>query len=335
MEKISPAVSVIVPVFNAEKYLPVCLESILAQTLTDFEVIVVDDCSTDQSNAVAESFLARFNGRLKIVTLPTNTGSGAVPRNVGLDLSCGKYVYFVDADDFLIDNALEELFNAAETFGADVVYTEGFFHCGTEIVPSTIRAESWDPSLIVEEPTFETDDVSARIKKFVSSQIKWPTWTKFVRRDLLIDNAIKFPPLRICEDGIWLFKVLCLAKKWLRIPTPVYVYRENKLSVTKQNRTPQEEIIFWTNPLINGVDCLNEFMDGLEFFNRAGNIRLRVLNFFANVTFTFMEEPFNALEHHEVYKIFTEEVSKSTDDHTALIAYMFVMTNLYQKVFKT
>ena len=90
-------VSVIVPVYNAEKYLGVCLESLLIQTLTDFEVIVVDDCSTDASNTVAESYLERFGGRLKIVTLPENTGSGAVPRNVGLGLAGGEYVYFIDA----------------------------------------------------------------------------------------------------------------------------------------------------------------------------------------------------------------------------------------------
>ena len=78
-------VSVIIPVFNAEKYLGVCLESILIQTLKDFEVIVVDDCSTDASATIAESYLEKFGGRLKIISLPENTGSGAVPRNIGLE----------------------------------------------------------------------------------------------------------------------------------------------------------------------------------------------------------------------------------------------------------
>ena len=114
----SPTVSVIIPMYNAEKYLPVCLESILNQTFTDFELLVVDDCSTDSSYAVAESYLEKFGGRLKIISLPQNTGSGAVPRNVGLDLSRGKYVYFMDADDLLLDTAIETLCDYAENYQA-------------------------------------------------------------------------------------------------------------------------------------------------------------------------------------------------------------------------
>ena len=85
-------VSVILPVFNAEKFLGECLESILNQTLKDFEVIIVDDCSTDNSIVVAENFLERFGGRLKIISLPKNTGGGALPRNVGLDFARGNKV---------------------------------------------------------------------------------------------------------------------------------------------------------------------------------------------------------------------------------------------------
>ena len=125
-----PKVSVIIPVYNVEKYLAVCLESLLIQTFTDFEVIVVDDCSTDNSLAIAESYLERFGGRLKIFSLEENTGSGAVPRNVGLEVASGKYVYFVDDDDLLIDIALDTLFNYTEEYQAQVVYMEKFFSCG-------------------------------------------------------------------------------------------------------------------------------------------------------------------------------------------------------------
>ena len=85
-------VSVIIPVFNAEKYLAVCLESLLIQTFTDFEVIIVDDCSTDSSLAIAESYLEKFGGRLKILTLEENTGTPGLPRNVGLEFSQGEYI---------------------------------------------------------------------------------------------------------------------------------------------------------------------------------------------------------------------------------------------------
>ena len=317
--------------YNAEKYLPVCLESILNQTFTNFELLVVDDCSTDSSYAVAESYLEKFGGRLKIISLPENTGSGAVPRNVGLDLSRGKYVYFVDADDFLLDTALETLCDYAENYQAEIVYSEQGFHCGEEPVPAELIAVSWNPPKFnVTEPTLETNDLADRVEKFLKLAFGMPPWEKFFRRSFLVDNDIKFPAMRISEDIVWTFKILCHSKRWLRVPTPLYVHRTNKISMTGRKRTPQYEIRFWLNPLIHGVDCLNEFMDGFELFNRADELRLRVLNFFAKIQFDYMEDAFKSLELYEVYKIFYEEISKSNGDHSALIAYLLVMTNLYR-----
>lgn len=327
----SPAISVIVPVYNAEKYLPVCLESILNQTFTDFELLVVDDCSTDSSYAVAESYLERFGGRLKIISLPENTGSGAVPRNVGLDLSCGKYVYFMDADDFLLDNALEIFCDYAENFQAEVVYTERGFECVEEIFSQSLVESFWNPPKFASErPIFETENISERVEKYLNLAFGMPPWEKFFRRDFLVDNDIKFPAMRISEDLVWTFKIICTAKKILRVPTPLYVHRTNKLSMTGRKRTPQDEIKFWLSPLINGIDCLNEFMNGFELFNPANDLRLRVLNFFAKIQLDFMADVFKTLERHEVYKIFVEEISKSKGDHTALIAYLFLMTNFYR-----
>ncbi len=334
-KKFSPAVSVIVPVFNEEKYLPVCLESILIQTLTDFEVIVVDDGSTDQSLIVAESFLERFGGRLKVVTLAENTGSGAVPRNVGLDLSCGKYVFFADADDLVVDNALETFYTFAETFGAQVVYPDCGFTCGEEIIPPELDVAVWDANNIVEEPTFEPEDFSRRVENFLSLRYKWPPWAKFIRRDLLVDNEIKFPRMRISEDVIWTFELVCLAKKFLRVPTSLYVQRKHQTSMTRRKRSPEDEIIFWTNPLIDGVDILNEFMSRFKFFDENPSLRLQVLNLFATIHFTHMTEAFKAMDTAAVYEVFLREFSKSGGDRSALISYLLVMNNLYRNELMT
>ena len=325
------AVSVVVPMYNAEKYLPVCLESILNQTFTDFELLVVDDCSTDSSYAIAESYLEKFGGRLKIVSLPENTGSGAVPRNVGLDLSQGKYVYFVDNDDFILDDALETLYNFAETYRADVVYMERGFTAAQKLVPQDIVESFWNPPKFVSDrPTLETNDIGERVEKYLKLAFGMPPWEKFFRRELLIDNRIALPRMKISDDIIWTFKVVCAAKRFLRVPTPLYVHRTNTQSVMNKKRTPQEEIKLWLNPLLTGIDCLNEFMNGFEIFNRQDNLRLRVLNFFAKIQFDFMAEAFKTLDEHEIYKIALEEVSKSKSAHSALIAYLLVVTNLYR-----
>ena len=325
-----PKISVIIPVYNAEKYFPVCLESLLIQTFTDFEVIVVDDCSTDNSVAIAENYLERFGERLKIFSLEENTGSGAIPRNVGLEVASGKYIFFVDSDDLLIDVALEELYNCAEESGAEVVYMNCGFLCGAEIFPKSIVAREWDPTFSVEEPTFEPDDLRERVKKFLKNGFVWSPWTKFLRRDFLIDNGIKFPSMRISEDGSWTLEIICLAKKFLRMPSPLYVWRSNENSMTRSNRSPEQNLVFWINPMINGLDYLDDFMSSLDFFKQNPSIRLEVLELFAAIHFQHMSEAFKALEPQEAYEIILREFSKAGSSQPALIAYLLVMNNLYR-----
>ena len=330
MNETFPKVSVIIPVFNAEKYLGVCLESLLIQTLQDFEVLVVDDCSTDSSVAVAESYLERFGGRLKVLALEENTGSGAVPRNVGLEYASGKYIFFADADDLLIDVALEELCNLAEENQVEVVYMDCGFLCGAEPFPKSIVAIQWDSDFAVEEPTFEPVALSERVEKFLKNGFVWSPWTKFLRRDFLIDNAINFPPMRISEDGSWTFEIICLAKKILRLPSPLYVWRSNEKSMTRSERSPERDLIFWSSPLIHGLEHLDDFMSGLEFFKQNPATRFQVLELFATIHFQKMSEAFDALEPQEAYEIFLREFSTAGSSQPALIAYLLVMNNLYR-----
>ena len=110
-----PNISVIIPLYNAKEYIGKCLDSLLAQTFQNFEVIVVNDCSTDKSTDIVESFKEKFGERLKLTNTEKNSGGcGFVPRNVGLGLASGEYVFFVDADDYLAENALTILYTAAK-----------------------------------------------------------------------------------------------------------------------------------------------------------------------------------------------------------------------------
>ena len=324
-------ISVIIPVYNAEKYLAVCLESILIQTLTNFEVIVVDDCSTDNSCAVAESYLEKFGGRLKILTLKENTGSGAVPRNIGLEHARGKYIFFMDNDDLIIDNALETFYNFAEKYQADVCYTEGCFACGEETIPKNFRVAEWNPKFVIEEPILEIDNFPKHVKDFVETRVRWTPWLKFLRRDFLMDNNIRFPKMKICEDGIWTFELLCLSKRWLRLPNALYFYRDHKESWSSNHeKTPQEQLRFWISPLLNGADYLNEFMKSFDFFYRHPDYKVRVLNVLGNESFQQTGKAFVKLAPREIYEIFLQEFSQSAGRNSSLIAYLLFIVNLYR-----
>ena len=128
----NPAVSIIIPMYNAQDYISECLDSLLAQTFQNFEVIIADDCSTDSSCEIIEKYMPKFDGRLKLTHTETNSGGGGhVPRNIGLMLARGDYVYFIDADDMVLGNALETMYKAAIFYNADVVYTSSYYSLKT------------------------------------------------------------------------------------------------------------------------------------------------------------------------------------------------------------
>ncbi|MBQ3450902.1 MAG: glycosyltransferase [Selenomonadaceae bacterium] len=318
-------ISVIIPMYNAEKFLGVCLDSLLIQTLTDFEVLVVDDCSTDNSVAIAENYLEKFGGRLKIISLPENTGGGGIPRNVGLDFARGKYVCFLDSDDLLVDNALETLYTLAEKFHADATYMERGFTCDAEpVIPKKFNYGQWRQNLTDTEPTLETENIFVRVEKFITRQYKWPSWLKFSRRKFLLDNEIKFPDMKMAEDGIFSFKLICLAKNFLFVPPPLYVQRLNNNSVTRAEKSPEQDLIFRAKTLLRGADCLEEFMSRFEFFKQNPALRLRVIIFFLNVQLEEMERSLKALTPGEVYEIFWREFSKAGSLQPALISYLLL-----------
>ncbi len=117
-----PEISVIVPVYNVEKYLKRCVQSVLEQTFEDFELILVDDCSPDKSGMLCDE-LEKSDSRIKVIHREKNGGLSAA-RNSGLDARNGNYVLFLDSDDFLHKDALRVLFDLTVQNGADVVIGE-------------------------------------------------------------------------------------------------------------------------------------------------------------------------------------------------------------------
>lgn len=321
-------VSVVIPVFNAENYLAACLNSVLNQTLQDFEVIIVDDCSTDSSLAVANSFFEKFGEKIKIISLPINSGNASAPRNKGLSFSRGDFVFFMDNDDLIAPNALEILCNYAEKFRADVVYMEkGFLLDGEKVI-----AVDWDKNPFKSSiPTLESQNIAARIENFIQTTYGWAPWTKFLRRDFLIANEIAFPLVKISEDVLWTFKIACLAENFLRIPNQLYICRSRINSWSRIKRNPPDEIKFWLDPLVKGLDYLEKFMDNLEFFTQNPNYRFDVINFFVKMQIAGMLDALKNLNRYQLYKIINEAFSDSK--YAPLIAYLFVVMDFYRDKF--
>ena len=326
-----PAVSVIIPMFNASKFVGQCLESLLAQTFQDFEVIVVDDCSTDSSAAVVESFAPKFDGRLALLQLDRNTGSGAVPRNTGLKFARGEYVFFADADDLLTLTALEELHALAKDYDADVVYCEKYYKASADL--SEIAIDSGQHGgTFVDCPTLESDDFVERVQKILRHDFWMTTWSKLVKRTVLVDNEISFPPCKIAEDDIWTYELLFCAKKILRVPNVVYIWRKNEDSMVRQNRSPQNEIKFWLNPLIIGLRRLDKFLGKLEFFRLNPQFRLAVLDYFANKRcFAHLSSVTAQVESIVIYETICDGFKDRLGAQDVLVAYLCTLVNEQRK----
>ncbi len=326
----NPAVTVIVAVFNAQDFIADCLTSVLNQTFQDFEVIVADDCSTDSSRAVVQKFSPEFGGRLSLLTLSKNSGRPGVPRNFALEAARGKYVCFLDSDDLLSETALEDFFNVAESFNADVVHAEKYVDF--TVAGGQLQAEvmSMQTGEFVTAPTLETFDIGRRVTDFTRKRYMWQAWGKLFRRQFLVDNKITFPAAKTFEDFVFMFECLVTAKNYVRVPFVSYNYRAHEDSISRRD----EGLVKFFDNVTTIVKSLDDFMSGNKFFVDNPKYRFALIDFFMRERLdNFAQETFinQGYDPGEVYDFFCTHVfSRRPQDNVALTSYLFVAANIFK-----
>lgn len=173
-------VSVIIPIYNVEKLIIHCLESLFRQTLKEVEFIFVDDASPDRSIDVLKSFLELYPERRRNVKILYHSHNKGLPaaRNTGLKIAQGEYIYHCDSDDFMEFNMLEVLYNSAKQNHADIVWCDWFL--------SFANKERY-----MKQPYYKTP-VEA-IKGMLSGSMKYNVWNKLIHRDVYERSQIVFP----------------------------------------------------------------------------------------------------------------------------------------------
>lgn len=318
-------ISLIVPFYNTEKFLPLLFESILQQSFRDFEVIAVDDCSKDNSVQVVENFLPKLGNKLKIIKRKKNSGSPGTPRNDGIKIATGKYIAFADSDDMLMPDALQELFDAAEKTNADIVHTEKYFQFidseSKNLSADNIELGNYEPEPFTDKIIFEPDNIVHRVRRFCNKRTFWVPWGKLFRRNFLVENNLTFPTIHNCEDMIFHFKCLCLAKNYVRIPNITYIYRKDRKNSASHVDTDSERLIeLWLSIVIDGVNILNEFMDGLEIFQDE-QLRYNVTDFYMMINLNSIMGFFLLLDSNKLAKIIFETLQKNSLDCSRVFAH--------------
>ena len=211
--------SVIIPVYNAEKYIQETIESAYAQNITDMEVICVDDCSTDSSVQVVETLQAEYP-TLRLLKNDKNMYAGYC-RNRGIEAARGEWIHFLDADDLTADGVYRKLLETAEKTGADIIKGRGVGFSDDS------RASDGGPLMElskVPEKAFGRK-FSFRKKPQLLSLVSVVPWNGIVRRKLLMDNHIRFNDLVCVNDRSFYNESTMLASSIVLIPDVIVRYR--------------------------------------------------------------------------------------------------------------
>lgn len=226
--KQSPAISVVIPMYNPEKYIETCIDSVLLQTFSDFELILIDDCSTDSTIEIVQNYK---DPRIKVYRQIKNSDRSDT-RNLGIRIAQGKYIFFMDHDDAIMPKMLETFHNAIEESGSDVIYMNSYLRSMNPdfTIHGKIDVERrifYNPM-----PRFLSENLSDRLQKeYLEIGVHVVPWIKIQRRDFLLDSHIQFPNIRLNEDVLFNFAELCFGRKIQVIDAQGYIYRPHTDSI--------------------------------------------------------------------------------------------------------
>ena len=250
-------VSIIIPVYNVEKYIPECLDSVINQSLKEIEIICVDDCSTDNSYNILLEY-AKKDNRIKIIKHDKNKGLGPA-RNTGLNESVGEYICFIDSDDYVSLDFTSELYKTAKNYNTDLVNTLNIYKnidgqisylwCNIHYLE-----KNYDISNIPEY-IIEDNDITKYISNKSKYCISYSAWNKLYRRRFLLDNNLFFMDIKFgSEDADFNMRVVLNTPRTAFNNKAKYYYRDRADSLMKFAKVSLES-------RINSIEHMNNIIN--------------------------------------------------------------------------
>ena len=222
-------VSVIIPVYNAEEFLPKCMESLVRQTEQEIEIICVDDGSTDKSHEILQEY-SKKHTKVKVI-LKKNSGAAAA-RNHGIELARGEYLLFLDSDDYFESDLVQVAYEKAKEQELDILVFQAseFNHnTGEEKISNRFIEKKYLP----EPPVFSATDVSDYIFNITSPC----PWNKLFKRSFIMENNIRFQNLKRANDVFFVYTAMAKAKRISTIENSLVHYRINNTGSLQANNS--------------------------------------------------------------------------------------------------
>ena len=278
-------VSVVIPMYNTEKFIRQCVDSVLAQTFPNIEVIIVDDCSPDNGAALCEE-LYGHNDRVRIIHHERNSGAGTA-RNTGTLHAEGRYVCYVDGDDQIMPGFLGDMFKVATEYDADVVHnTRTFSIMPKEGEPlpldmlglpeGSLFSFSPDHNELT-EITLLTDDLNSRLDDWVNHSYHFSAWSSLYKREFLNENNITFNGMRYSEDTVFYFQCMFKARRFVIRPGASYVYRLTADSLSRP-KNPAERLVKAMNAQLDIIRIMKRVISDMPFFRDSENNTRRAID---------------------------------------------------------
>lgn len=225
----SGLISVIVPVYNVEKYLSECIDSVLSQTYDNYEIILVDDGSTDNSGKICDEYAEKHD---KITVIHKENSGPSKTRNVGLEISKGEYIYFLDSDDYLVSDAFDKLIKTAKKENADVVFFDAHSFADPE--------DAFDVKQgYLRKNDYKTDvgySVLTELNK--NKDFHCAIYLLLIRKSFLLKNEISFLKTAFCsEDMLFTYQLFCVAQRVAQCHEVLYYRRYRKSSIVTSKKT--------------------------------------------------------------------------------------------------
>lgn len=246
----NPTISVIVPIYNVEKYLGKCIESIINQTYSNLEIILVDDGSPDNCGDICDYYASK-DRRIKVIHKENGGLSDA--RNAGLDFAKGEYINFIDSDDYINKGFYEVLINLVISNNADIA------QCAFLKV---YENDNTNTNPLVNEKITVLNNIEALNNLFNDYYVTTSVvWNKLYRKELFTE--IRFPKGKIHEDEFTTFKVLFKSKKVVTTSKPLYYYLQRSNSIMGENFN------------VKRLDFLEAYSSQISFYNENRLVDLK------------------------------------------------------------
>lgn len=247
-------ISVVIPIYNVEQYLPQCLESVINQTYQNLEIILVNDGSTDSSSQICDDYKLT-NSRIKVIHQKNGGLSDA--RNAGLNCATGDFISFVDSDDLLSLDFHQKLLNTLLENDADIV------ECGFLAFETDEDLKKFSSTAEEKTEVFERE---AAVELLMKEQFKQVVWNKIYRSEVV--NGLRFPVGKINEDEFWTYKVFGNSNKVVKIKDALYFYRQQAGSIMGKKYSVKR---------LDGLQGLEERMEYMrENFPKLENLALQI-----------------------------------------------------------